>query len=279
MFQKISIILGIGISFQFKDKKLISKSLIKLMQSLRLQKYRESHGLFIAEGPKIVGEFLSSAFRIKTMFATESFPEPDRLADARIEFVRISQKELERISLLKTPNQVIALIRMPECRNTPPEVTGNLVLVLDRISDPGNLGSIIRTADWFGIKEIICSKDCVDLYNPKVVQATMGSMARVNVTYWPLEDYLPQMQGKVPVYGASLDGVNLYSQKFAETAIIVIGSESHGISENLKPYISSMITIPGVREQKNAGAESLNASVAAALICSEFRRQHGFLSG
>jgi RNA methyltransferase, TrmH family len=249
------------------------------MQSLRLQKYRESHGLFIAEGPKIVGEFLSSAFRIRTIFATESFPEPDRLADARIEFVRISQKELERISLLKTPNQVIALIRIPECRNTPPEVTGNLVLALDRISDPGNLGSIIRTADWFGIKEIICSKDCVDLYNPKVVQATMGSMARVNVTYWPLEDYLPQLQGKVPVYGASLDGGNLYSQKFAENAIIVIGSESHGISENLKPFIFSMITIPGVREQKNTGAESLNASVAAALICSEFRRQHGFLSG
>jgi RNA methyltransferase, TrmH family len=201
------------------------------------------------------------------------------LADKRIEFVRVSQKELERISLLKTPNEVIALVHIPKRQNRFSEITGNLALALDHISDPGNMGSIIRTADWFGIQEIICSEDCVDLYNPKVVQASMGSMARVNVTYWPLEDYLAQFQGKVPVYGATLDGVNLYSQKFAEQAIVVVGSESQGISENLNPYINSMVTIPGVRNLNSEGAESLNASVAAALICSEFRRQHGFISG
>jgi RNA methyltransferase, TrmH family len=271
--------LEISVDESLKKLTVISKSLIKGIRSLRLQKNRQEQGLFIAEGPKVVTELISGPFRIKSIFAVETFAEPLLQGDTKTEFVRISQDDLEKISMLKTPNQVLALVYLPEWGYSPPDAPDDLVLVLDRISDPGNLGSIIRTADWFGIKDIVCSENCVDLYNPKVVQATMGSIARVRVTYCPLAEYLMKLNGTVVVYGAALEGNNLYLQKFPKKAIIIIGSESHGLSLNLNPYITSMITIPGSRDQTGTGPESLNASVAAALICSEFRRQNGTLSG
>jgi len=271
--------LEISVDESFKKLTLISKSLIKGIRSLRLQKNRREQGLFVAEGPKVVTELISGPFRIKSIFAVETFAEPLLQGDTKTEFVRISQDELENISMLKTPNQVLALVHLPEWGHSPPDAPDDLLLVLDRISDPGNLGSIIRTAEWFGIRDVVCSEHCVDIYNPKVVQATMGSIARVKVSYCTLDEYLMKLQGKVVVYGAALEGNNLYLQKFPKKAIIVIGSESHGISSNLHPYISSMITIPGSKDQPGTGPESLNASVAAALICSEFRRQNDFLSG
>jgi RNA methyltransferase, TrmH family len=250
-----------------------------LIRSLRMAKYRKIHGLFLAEGPKIVNELLSGPFMISTILATDDYPEPAPFPDYHIDFIRITGKELEQISLLKTPNQVVALVRIPEEKTLKASIPEGIVLLLDGINDPGNLGSIIRTADWFGVHSIVCSENCVDLYNPKVVQSAMGSLGRVGVYYTSLHHYLDKMAGKTEIFGASLDGNNLYHQSFPSPCVVVIGSESHGISQSLIPLISKMITIPGFKTSSGPQAESLNAAVAAALICSEIRRQYDEMKG
>ncbi|MCB2222314.1 MAG: RNA methyltransferase [Bacteroidetes bacterium] len=250
---------------------MISKSHLKLVQALKLNKYRKQMGLFIAEGPKIVNEFIHSRFRLHSIFATHEFQTT--LKDNHKIFT-ISQKELERISLLKTPNQVVAIFHIDDGLDSRPPVPHDLTLVLDDIRDPGNMGTIIRTADWYGIQQLVCSDKCVDIYNPKVVQATMGSLARVNVHYTNLENYLSELPQSIPTYGAIMGSSSLYELKLPPVAVLVIGNESHGISPPLLSQIKHQISIPSFTKSDQPGPESLNASVATAILCSEFRRQN-----
>ncbi len=183
--------------------------------------------------------------------------------------IEVSEKELNRISGLKTANKVLAIVQTPERKITDKDF-GKILLVLDGISDPGNLGTIIRTADWFGIVNVLCSTDCVELYNPKVVQATMGSLFRVNVFYDDLLEVILDFGKNIPVIGTMLDGENIYNLSLPDNAMIVIGSEAHGIRPEIQQMLTQQITIPS----KNTGTESLNAAVATGIVCSEFMRNH-----
>lgn len=252
---------------------MISKNQIKFIRSLHQAKYRRIEKLFIAEGPKVVGELLRSRFTIKSIFALSDWIQENKVnIPESIEVFDISPKDLERISTLVTPNQVMATIAISEFVQPQSQLPIDLTIVLDNIKDPGNMGTIIRTADWFGIDQIVCSENCVDIYNPKVIQATMGSISRVSVLYTNLLEFLSKLPNRAKVYGTLLEGDNIYKSELHSKAYLIIGSESHGISEELKKYITHNITIPTF-SSKATGAESLNASVAAAIICSEFRRQ------
>lgn len=253
---------------------MISKEKIRHINALKTAKFRNQYGKFIAEGPKIIGELLKSSFKVLNIYATPEWiiSNVGKIPE-NIEVVEVSESELDKISNQKTPNQVLALVKFPEEPSEIPEIS-NFVLMLDGISDPGNLGTIIRTADWFGVQQIICSENCVDLYNPKVVQATAGSVFRVPVYYTDLEKYLMKITPGIAVYGALLDGENLYSVKSGNSGIILIGSESHGISPKLIPHITHSIRIPDYSSGKSLPAESLNASQAAAVICAEFNRRN-----
>lgn len=254
---------------------MLSKNQIKFVNSLKQKKERKEQGLFIAEGTKIVLDLLNSKIKVKQVFATEKFVSENKIPSG-IECYEIKPTELDRISSLTTPNESIAICEIPKHKLDETHLINHLTLVLDGIQDPGNMGTIIRTADWFGIKEIICSNESADVYNPKVVQATMGSIARVKVHYVDLEDmFSNKLKGKnITVYGALLEGENIYKKQLFKTGLIVIGNESKGISEKIKPYITEKIKIPSFALEKNSKdeAESLNASIATAIICSEFRR-------
>lgn len=249
---------------------MLSSAQIKEIRSLHLRKNREAGGLFIVEGVKMVSELVKSDFAIQGIYGTEKWIKDIKLSRGTKSpaIQSISAAELGRISSLKTPNEVMAVVRTPELVLSERDFDG-LVLMLDRIADPGNLGTIIRIADWFGIKMIVCSPDTVELYNPKVVQATMGSLFRVKVVYDALPKVLEKFTQTIPKYGAVLDGKNIYREILPEKAVIIIGNESHGISEEMKNLVDCPVMIPA----HASGAESLNASVAAAIICSEFRRK------
>lgn len=253
---------------------MISRNQIKLVTSLKMKKFREEHGLFIAEGTKIVPELLNSDFQVHSLFGTKTWiSENNYLLQGKKELqdriFEVNSKELERLSQLTTPNEVLALVRIPEDSLKVDELKGKLTMVLDELKDPGNLGTLIRIADWFGIGNIICSMDSVDQFNPKVIQSTMGSVARVKVHYVCLQDILTAAAKKnLPVYGALLDGKNIYREDLRQEGLIILGNESKGISGKLLPFISERITIP-----RFGHAESLNVSTAAAVICSEFRRR------
>ncbi|HUS01943.1 MAG TPA: RNA methyltransferase [Chitinophagaceae bacterium] len=243
---------------------MLSKTIVKYIQSLAYKKFRDEHGVFIAEGPKVVTEFLASAkFACKIVFGTKIWMDEnvdlvnDIPADHKIE---ISEIELEKISQLKTPNKVLAVFYKKEENLV--DVTGTVSLMLDEIQDPGNMGTIIRTADWFGIKNIICSNECADYYNPKVVQATMGSLARVNIVYDDLERFLKK-DLSVKTYAATLSGNNVKNLQKIKDGIIIIGNESKGVSEKVLKLTSEQITIT-----KHGKAESLNAAVACGIILS-----------
>lgn len=244
---------------------MISKAEIKQVKLLHQKKHREEKQLFIAEGPKVVTELLKSKFFIKEIFATKEF----NVQSSKLKVREISEKELIQVSALTSPNQVLAVFEIPVAKLNIESLKQELVLALDDIRDPGNFGTIIRIADWFGIKNIICSESCVDLFNPKVVQATMGSIARVNVHSCNLETTLSEFKKSIAIYGATIDGGNIYSEKLSSCGIILIGNESKGISENLLKLVSQKISIPNFSSE----AESLNAAIATAVICSEFRRK------
>lgn len=232
----------------------ITKNQLKLIRSLQQKKYRKENKLFIIEGVKNIEELLNSNFKIHSLYATHDW-------EGHYEnTITVTNKELNQISSLSSPDKVLALVYLPE------QILSNsseLILVLDSINDPGNLGTIIRTADWFDITQIICSENSVDCFNPKVVQATKGSILRVNVTYTNLSHFLSE--NKLPVYGATLKGVNLRDTKL-EKGIILMGSESHGIDSELEKFITHEISIP-----KFGGAESLNVAIATAIILNEFK--------
>ncbi len=240
---------------------MVSKNQIKLITSLQQKKYRAIHGLFIAEGVKVIQELLQSNFELHYLFQTESLFEsvPNELKSL------ISPTELSKLSALATANNCLAIFKIPAMN---PIVENGLIVVLDDIRDPGNLGTILRMCDWFGVDQLVCSKETVDLYNPKVVQATMGSISRVKVSYVDLVEWLAQ--AKLPVYGAVMTGRNIYKEKFPIEAIIVLGNEANGISPAVEEVIKNRITIP--RFGKLQQTESLNVATATAILLSEFCR-------
>ena len=237
---------------------MLSKNELKYIQTLCHKKQRQSSRLFIAEGSKLVEDILFSEYDIQKVYAM-----PEWLAahqDLTIESVAISADELAKISLLQTPNQVLAIVKQKIAEPDKMDES-SFTLVLDGIQDPGNMGTIIRIADWFGIKKIIASEDTVELYNPKVIQATMGSFTRVQVYYQSLEAFFKTNQ--LPVFGALLQGESIYQQEALSAAVLVIGNEAKGIRSSILPFINSPVTIPRI-----GGAESLNAAVATGIIVS-----------
>lgn len=240
---------------------MLSKNQIKFINSLKIKKFRTQEQLFLVEGKKAVEELLNSTIKLHQMYATKEYHnvfEIDKLN-------RITEKELKVISQFSSPNQVIAIFKIPENN----EISNKgLTLVLDGINDPGNLGTIIRMCDWFDVSEIVCSIDTVDCFNPKVVQATMGSIARVSIKYTNLSHFLKN--DKRPIYGALLEGENVYQSKLAEEAILIMGNEANGISNEIQKYITKPITIP--QFGKTQKTESLNVSTATAILLSEFKR-------
>jgi len=239
---------------------MVTKSELKYIQSLSDKKVRLETGCFIAEGVKLVGEMIATGYPLKAVYALDSWESPD----ATLEVTRIEAFELEKMSMLQTPNQVLAVAMMPQKKETL-NLAGPLTIVLDGIQDPGNMGTIIRTADWFGITQIVASEDTVDVYNPKVIGATMGSFMRVSVTYKNLADWMPTI--KLPVYGALLEGENVFTIKTPQKGLLVIGSEGKGIRENILDFITHPVTIPKIGE-----AESLNAGIAAGIIVAQLTR-------
>lgn len=235
---------------------MISKNELKYIQSLYHKKVRDEAQLFIAEGVKLVEELLRSDFSIRKIYATKEWASASTFPVTMI----IEQHELEKISHLATPNQVLVIAAQRKLVHQPVE-KNNLTLVLDGIQDPGNLGTIIRIADWFGITQIVANTDTADIYNPKVIQSTMGSIIRVNVWYTNIEQWLSHVT--VPVYGAMLNGKSIYSTPKIKEGILVIGNESKGIRSNILPFIQHAVTIPGTGH-----AESLNAAVATGIILS-----------
>lgn len=240
---------------------MLSKNELKYIQSLCQKKQRQEERLFLVEGAKLVEELLLTSYEVKHIYALPAWAEKhSRLPNLTV----ITESELERISNLQTPNQVLAVVAQPE-QAASPVLENQLTLVLDNIQDPGNLGTIIRIADWFGIQQIVASPDTVEHYNPKVIQSTMGSFARVQVWYRPLLPFLQAV--KLPVYGALLTGKNLYEEIPLKEGLLLIGNESKGIAPELLQFISHPITIPRIGR-----AESLNAAVAAGIIVSHLTR-------
>ncbi len=249
----------------------LSKSKIKEIASLKQGKYRKLSQSFLVEGVKHIEELLETNHKARKIIGLSPYIEAqrERLSTISQNIYTVSETVLRRLSTQTTPNQVIAVLDyLPSHR---PNLGQGLTLALDRISDPGNLGTIIRIADWFGIENIVCSPDTVDLYNPKTIQATMGSYLRVNLYYTDLAQLFQDLNTNIPIYGTVLEGgENLHQSTLATDAIIVLGSESHGISPEVLNHITNPITIPS--HSKGRGAESLNVSIATAIICSEFRR-------
>ena len=239
----------------------ISKNQLKLITSLAQKKYRQKHHLFIAEGVKVVHELLNSAFKIETLFCTEDF----KTTISENKIVRISENELKKVSALKSPNKALGIFKIP--KETPLKNAG-LIIALDGINDPGNLGTMIRLCDWFGISELICSKDTVDCYNQKVVQASMGSLTRVSIHYTHLENYLTE--SKLPSFIADMNGENVYNTRLPKEGILIMGNEANGVSEEIKTLIQHKISIPRFGETQET--ESLNVATAAAILLSEFKR-------
>ncbi len=246
---------------------MLSKARIKLINQLKQKKYREANAMFVAEGSINVIDFIKSGTIVIELFATEKWMQDNEKNIDRLNTTLVSAKDLKKISALSSPSEVLAILELPKAINTIDIDTKNLTIALDNISDPGNLGTIIRTADWFGIKQIFCSKNTVDAYNSKVVQATMGSLARVTLIYTELETLFTNKPKNIPIFGALLNGKSITEIEPQKNGIVLIGSEAHGISKDLFPYITHEITIPSVNQNSSNNIESLNASVANAIIC------------
>jgi len=234
---------------------MLSRSEVKYIQSLRQKKNRDEERVFVAEGVKIVTELLQAGFDVKKIYAVKDWI--DQNPNAR-EATVINEDELKKISNFETPNKVLAIVHQRKL-NANPSLENKITLVLDGIQDPGNLGTIIRTADWFGVTNIIASNDTADVYNAKVVQSTMGSITRINIFYTDLALFLSTQ--KILICGAMLDGENISGTTSVDECLLVIGNESKGIRNDIQPYIQKRISIPGI-----GNAESLNAAVATGII-------------
>ena len=240
---------------------MVSKNQIKLITSLQQKKYRKEHKLFFAEGKKVINELIDAAFQLEYLFTTEaSFLG---INSSKVNFV--SEAELKKISALTTPNDCLAVFKIPEQKQIN---ESGLIVALDDIRDPGNLGTIIRLCDWFGIKELVCSEETVDVFNPKVIQATMGSITRVNINYLNLENFISVTN--LPVFGTFMDGENIYKLSLPKEGIIIMGNEANGISATLEKAVKNRISIPRFGDLQQT--ESLNVATATAIILSEFKR-------
>lgn len=244
---------------------MISKNKIKYIQSLELKKNRNKENVFVAEGPKLV-EALLQVSTPCFIAATADWIEVNSHLKV-LEMVEVTEEELKKISFLQHPQQVLGIFKQEPQPKL--HLENSLSIALDDIQDPGNLGTIIRIADWFGIRTILCSENTVDVYNPKVIQATMGSIANVNVIYVNLEEVIKALPKTFPIYGTLLDGENIYQQTLERKGLIVMGNEGKGISSNIKKYITHKLLIPGDVQKT---AESLNVAIATAITCAEFQR-------
>jgi TrmH family RNA methyltransferase len=249
---------------------MLSKNQLKNISSLHHKKYREEQKLFIVEGEKLLDELLNSAFEINHIYATKNWIDKQTKIPNKINVTEINENELNKISLLPTPNKVLAIVNQKSFNLNTSVFNDHLSIYLDDIRDPGNLGTIIRLAHWFGINQIICSPNTVETFNPKVVQSTMGSIFHVPVIKQELSDVLFSLSKPINVYGAFLDGENIYTKTRFNSGILVIGNESNGISEVNFPHITEKISIPS---NSPHSSESLNAAMALGIIVSEhFRR-------
>jgi TrmH family RNA methyltransferase len=241
---------------------MLSKNQIKLIRSLKQKKYRLQHQLFVVEGKKAILEFLNSKLQLNQLFTTTlEFDVSDVLQTT------ITPKELNTISFFKTPNVALAVFKISKPKSID---FNNLIVALDDVRDPGNLGTIIRLCDWFGVKDLVCNTDTVDIYNPKVIQATMGSITRVNVSYLDLESFLSAQKG-IQKFGAFMNGETIYNLKLPNSGILVLGNEANGICKQVEFQITDRISIPRFGDIQEA--ESLNVANAAAILLSEFKRR------
>jgi len=255
---------------------MISKNDIHFIRSLSRKQIREENQCFIAEGEKTLNDILYSDWEPERILATEKWlAQYEGICQKRgVTAELINEKELGRISQLTSPNQVLAIVKMKETKALPETLEG-LNLILDGISDPGNMGTIIRTADWFGVKHVICSENCADIYNPKVIQASMGSFLRTRVHYTDIVSFIRNNAKTTPFYETTTQGESVFTTALNPNACIVIGSESHGISQEVSRQITHKISIPSYSQQTalQSSVESLNAGVATAIFLAEFRRQ------
>ena len=240
---------------------MLSKNQIKLINSLKKKKFRLQHNLFLAEGIKVVEELIQSKFELKKLFCINDYINKFSVEQIQV----VTENELKKISEFSSPNQVVGLFKIP---NPEKVKRKGFSLVLDDINDPGNLGTIIRLCDWFGIDQLICSTNTVDCYNPKVIQASMGSLSRISIVYTSIKPFLKT--DTRPIYGALLQGDNVYQTKFDKNAILILGNEANGISNEVQKLITNQITIP--QFGKNKETESLNVATATAILLSEFKR-------
>jgi len=246
---------------------MLSKAQISLLTSLQNKKYRKQHGLFIVEGIKSVQEFISSSYQVESIFYTDDANTKVGKISHNIKSYQLTETEFQKISTLKSPQGILALVKLPKQQQIKVNDLRNCYnIVLDDVQDPGNLGTIIRTAEWFGIKHIICSIGTVDAYNPKVVQATMGSLSRIQIYYVDLHEFISSTD--LPVYGALLNGQSIYQTEWGAEGLIVMGNEGNGISTAILALIDQAVTIPRIGQ-----AESLNVAVATTVFCSEIARQ------
>ena len=240
---------------------MVSKNQIKLITSLQQKKFRQLHKLFIAEGVKVIQELLDSNFVLEHLYVTESIFESLNNESKTV----ITESELKKISCLSTPNNCLALFAIPE---TEKPISSGLIVALDAVRDPGNLGTIIRLCDWFGVDQLWCNEQTVDLYNPKVVQATMGSLARVKVHYLDLEKEI--QKANLPVFGTFMDGENIYQSNLPSEGILILGNEANGISTGIEKLVTSRLAIRRFGNLQKT--ESLNVATATAIFLSEFKR-------
>jgi TrmH family RNA methyltransferase len=252
-----------------KKAKMISKSKIKFIRSLEKKKFRNESACFLAEGNKLVADILAF-FECECLIAKATWLATQGDVCAK-ELIVAEENDIEKVSLLKTPQDVLAVFHQPQYVLDKETLKNELSLVLDGIQDPGNLGTIIRLADWFGINRLICSPGTADVYNPKTIQATMGAIARVRVFYTSLPDWLDDMKD-IPVYGAFLEGKNIYEEALSSSGLIVMGNEGKGISPLVEKRITQKLYIPNYPPEAES-SESLNVAMATAIVCSEFRRR------
>ncbi|MDO5570385.1 MAG: RNA methyltransferase [Bacteroidales bacterium] len=247
----------------------ISKNKIKFIKSLELKKFRKENKMFVAEGNKLIHDNIEF-FECKTLIATQEWFDANKNVNAS-EVIVATKDELSKASFLKTPQDVIGVFSIPEYSLNIDELKNKLSIVLDTIQDPGNMGTIIRLADWFGIENIICSNETTDCYSPKAIQATMGAIARVKIHYTSLSRFLQDMKG-CNIYGTFLEGSNIYDTELSHNGLIVMGNEGNGINKDLYEYITHKLHIPNYPPERET-SESLNVAIATAIICSEFRRR------
>ena len=240
---------------------MLSKNQIKLIKSLAQKKYRQQLDLFVVEGVKGINEFLNSDFELHTIYTTK-----DTFKVHSDVLFNISEAELKKISSLKNPNTALAIFKMPKPKRIN---NASLTVALDAIRDPGNLGTIVRLCDWYGIEDLVCSSNTVDCFNPKVVQATMGSLTRVNVSYLDLESFISNYKGNI--FGTYMRGENIYSTELPDSGMVILGNEANGISEPINQLVNRRLTIPQFGNQHKT--ESLNVATATAIVLSEFRRR------